>query len=97
VRLKRIGVLSCGLVCGVVNAIFGLLAGILFSFGAILGVGSPGGTEALHGLTGMALGAAAFVAVPILYGLLGLLSGMVVALIYNLAASVAGGIELDLE
>jgi hypothetical protein len=81
----------------VVNAIFGLIAGVFFSFGALFDLGGPAGTEAAQGLSGMALGAAAFIAVPILYGLLGLLSGLIVALIYNLAASVAGGIELDLE
>ena len=97
VFLNRLGVFSCAKVSGVLYAAFGLLAGMIFSFFALIGtafgLAAEGGAEALVGLF---FGVGAVIILPILYGILGFIGGVVCALLYNLAASVIGGVELEL-
>jgi hypothetical protein len=96
--LKRVGVFSCAKVSGTLYAAFGLIAGLVLSFfamiGAAIGVASEGGPEALLGLL---FGVGAVVSLPILYGVLGLIGGAIAGLLYNLVAAVIGGIEVELE
>jgi hypothetical protein len=40
---------------------------------------------------------AAIVVLPVLYGALGFIGGVISAALYNVIASVAGGIELELD
>jgi hypothetical protein len=45
----------------------------------------------------MFLGAGAVFILPIFYGVLGALIGMLVAVIYNVAARLVGGIEITID
>jgi len=94
--LNRLGVFSCAKVSGVLYAAFGLLAGMIFSFFALIGVAaglaSDSGPEALFGLV---FGVGAVIIMPIVYGILGFIGGVITALLYNLAAGVIGGVELE--
>ena len=96
--LSRLGVFSCAKVSGVLYALFGLLAGMIFSFfaliGTAIGIASEGGPEALIGLF---FGIGAVVIMPIVYGIFGFIGGAITGLLYNLAASVLGGIELEFK
>ena len=96
--LKKLGVFSCAKVSGTVYAALGLLAGMIFSFFALLGtaigIASEGGPEALIGLL---FGIGAVIVLPIVYGTLGFIGGIVAAVIYNLVAGVIGGVEMEFE
>ena len=91
VKVKRVGVMSLGKVLGVLYAMLGLIVGALFSLFSIVGaIFSPDVPGAL-GLVGVG----SIIFFPIFYGLMGLVFGMITALLYNLVASWVGGIELE--
>ena len=95
--LKRVDALSCGKVLGILYAFIGLLGGIMFTligvFGAAVGM-AQGEAGALFGAL---FGVGAVIILPLLYGAMGFIGGMLSAFLYNLVASFVGGIELDLE
>ena len=97
--VREIGVASLGKVAGIVYACLGLIIGMIVAFvsllGGFAGMANEGG--AAPGLVGMFLGAGAVIIFPILYGVLGGLVGLVVAVIYNVAARLAGGIEITID
>lgn len=98
--LKNIGVLSCGKVLGALYALLGLLIGLPIAFfsliGAIVSTGSPqSGSEGL--IFGTLFGVGAVIFLPIFYGILGFVGGIISALLYNLIARLVGGIELEIE
>lgn len=93
-ELKSIGPLSCAKVAGILYAVFGLLFGALFSLMAMLGASLGNGEEAVPGFL---MGIGAIVILPIFYGVMGAISGLVGAFIYNLIARTAGGIKLEIS
>jgi len=96
--LNRLGVFSCAKVSGVLYAAFGLLAGMIFSLfaliGTAIGLASEGGPGALLGLF---FGVGAVIVLPIVYGILGFVGGIIAAGLYNLVAGVIGGVEMEFE
>jgi hypothetical protein len=87
--IKRVGVLSLGKMFGAFYAVIGLFAGVFFAL-AIL-IAPP------NDRIPAALGILWIVFMPPLYGIVGLIAGILVAALYNLIASLAGGVELDVE
>jgi hypothetical protein len=98
-KLNRIGPLSCAKMAGVLYAALGLIFGFFVSAAALFGVaiGAAAGDEPGMAVLGLLFGVGAVVVLPIVYGLAGFLSALVGAALYNLAARVTGGIELELE
>ena len=98
--VRRIGVLSCAKVLGALYAALGLIFGAIITLmslmGAAMGAALSDGSGVGAGLFGMLLGVGAIIALPIFYGLLGFISGALMAWFYNLAAKFTGGIALDL-
>lgn len=93
--LKRLGPLSLAKVAGFLYAVMGLIAGCVFALIAVFG-GAV--SQASQGpVMGVLFGVGAIVFLPILYGGLGFLGSLLMAALYNFAASIAGGIELHLE
>ena len=103
--VKRLGVLSVakmeGLILLVVGLIIGVSYGLIFMiWGAVLASllsKSDSQAAALGGGTTIGIGLAMMVAIPIFYGVVGFIGGAIGALIYNGAARMAGGIQLELE
>ena len=85
VRLKRVGVLSAGMISGVGGAVGGLLAGgILFLMSlTMMGVAQQAnannGNDPTAAVIGMGVGA--IIVMPIAYGLFGFIGGVVYAFI----------------
>lgn len=91
--IKRIGVLKLAIFQGALMAAFGLIAALfLMMFGSMFAHLSG---QAAQGV--MAGGLVALIILPILYGILGFICGAIGAALYNLVASVVGGIEMDVE
>jgi len=92
--LRRIGVLSVGKVLACLYALLGLIIGAFMSLFALAGVAIEGPERAGPALL---VNIAAILFLPILYGALGFLGGALMAALYNLVASFAGGIEVELR
>ena len=92
--VKRIGVLSVGKVLGSLYVALGLMIGGLMSLISVIGV-AAGANDA--GPAGLLIGAGAIVVIPIFYGVIGFVGGIIMAVLYNVVASVVGGIEIELS
>lgn len=93
--VKRIGPLSFARLSGLLYGVIGLLIGGIFSLVAIAG-GLASDSPELAGF-GPVIGVAAVIVFPVLYGGLGFLTSLIMAGLYNLAAGIAGGVELDVQ
>ena len=93
--LRRVGPLSVARLAGVLYGALGLIIGGIISLLAMVSGLAPNGTGS--GGFGAVFGAAAIVLLPILYGLIGFFGTLIGSWLYNLLASVVGGIELDLQ
>lgn len=90
--VKRVGTLSLAKIMAVIYAGIGVLAGVLVAL-----VSSMGSAIQQESGFGMGFGFGAIILLPILYGVLGFIGGIISAWLYNLAAGFIGGIELDLQ
>ncbi|MEX0714561.1 MAG: hypothetical protein WD278_19650 [Pirellulales bacterium] len=92
--VKSIGVLSAGKVLGCLYVLLGLIIGAMFSLLSLAGV-AAGGQDA--GAAAFLFGIGAIVIIPLFYGTVGFIGGIIMAALYNVVASLAGGIELELS
>lgn len=93
--IKRVGVWSVAKMYGALSGAMGLLFGIILGFASMVGVGLAEGETSPF--MGVLFGAGAIVALPLFYGVMGVVVGAVGALIYNAVAAVVGGITIDVE
>lgn len=96
VVIKRIDVISCGVMLGALYVVVGLVVGAVFFLISMIGMAAGGGGAdvAVGGLIG---GVGAIILLPIFYGVMGFIGGIIGAVLYNLIAGIAGGIRIDLE
>lgn len=90
--ITRIGPLSVAKVAAAIYGLVGLLIGGVVSAISVVG-GALGGSDT--GPFGMMFGAAAVVLIPLLYGCIGAVGSLVGAALFNLAAGIVGGIEIE--
>ena len=90
--------LSCGKVLGILYALLGLLIGAIVSLLSVVGaaIGRASG-ESPEAFLGLLFGVAAIVAMPLLYGGMGFIGGLISAFLYNIVAGFVGGLEVELE
>ena len=91
-RLKQVDPLSCAKMMGALYLLGGLVLAVFFAFVALLG--AAGGNNIAAGMVGGLIGA---ILMPLFYGVLGFIIGLVMAFLYNLCAGVIGGIEMQFE
>jgi len=101
--VRRIGVFSLAkmqsLLMFVIGLIFGVIYGLIFMiFGAAITAAARGQDAALgSGISTIVVGLVMMIGIPLFYGVLGFIVGLISGFVYNLAAGVVGGIKLDLE
>lgn len=89
--LRRIDPISTAKVAGILYALLGVILGLFMAlFGSFFDAASGGGF-------GGSFGIATIFIFPVMYGLIGLIGGLISAFLYNLVAGWVGGIELDFE
>ena len=94
--VRRVGPLSLAKIMGALYVLIGLVIGGIISLISIVGGAFIPNDEA-GGLAGVLFGAAAIVILPVFYGVLGFVTSLVGAAIYNAVASVVGGVEIDVQ
>jgi hypothetical protein len=93
--ITRVAPFSAARIVGVINAVFGLIVGGMFS---LIGfAGAFANTNEGAGVFGALFGAAAIVLLPIFYGVVGFVSALVGSLIFNAAAGLVGGVEIEVQ
>jgi hypothetical protein len=90
--IKQFGVISVGKFFAVFGLVWGFFAGILLAAG-LGGMGTVLGSHTL----GFGAGIFGLIFMVIIGGIIGFISGAVVAVIYNIVLGAMGGVELDLE
>jgi hypothetical protein len=88
-RIEPMSAAKCG---GVLYALLGLVFGVIFSLLSLTGMGGAG-----MAAYGMLFGVGAIIILPILYGILGFIFLGIAAALYNVAAKMAGGLEIQVE
>jgi hypothetical protein len=101
VQIKRMGIFSCAKIYSITLAAMGLIIGVIYGLifmvvgGAMMaGGGRQSGTA---GASSLVIGLVMMIAIPVFYGVIGFIGGLIGALVYNVAAGVVGGLELELE
>lgn len=98
--IRRVGVWSVAKLYGGMLAAMGLLFGLIFALVSLLGVGLASAAHSNDNLPGGPLigamfGVGAVIALPIFYGILGIVMGALSAALYNLFAGIFGGIDIE--
>ena len=93
--IRRIGPMSIARLSGMLYAVMGLVLGGIISLIALAGgfASDAEGAEAF----GPLIGVGAVLVLPICYGLLGFVATLIAAWLYNVAADVVGGVEVDIS
>jgi hypothetical protein len=94
--VRRVKALSVGKVMGVLYAMVGLIIGAPFSLITLVGSISSVSSGQNNPFAAL-FGVGAVVFLPLLYGIFGFIGGIIMAALYNLVASIIGGIEVELE
>jgi hypothetical protein len=92
--LRSIGVMSMAKMMGTLYAVIGFLIGLLFAMLSMVGAGFA---QDGSGFFAMMMGVGGVIILPIFYGVIGFIAGVIGSALYNLIAGMAGGIELDLQ
>jgi hypothetical protein len=91
--IKSVGVLSVARIMGLIYGALGLIFMPFFLLMGVLGMVTGGGHAAISGVAGIVLA----LMIPVLYGGLGFIMGAIGALLYNVFAKWAGGIEVEVN
>lgn len=94
-QVKSIGLGSAFKLFAVLYGFLGLLIGGFISLLAMLGF-MGGAASGMEGAWAFLFGTAAIIIAPIVYGVIGAIAGTIGCLIYNIAAKISGGLEIEL-
>ena len=100
-QIKRVGVLSCAKIYSVTLAAFGIIIGVIYGliFMVVGGAMMAGGgrDSGAAGASSLVIGLIMMVAIPVFYGVIGFIAGIIGGLVYNVASGFVGGLEIELE
>ncbi|MBF0384491.1 MAG: hypothetical protein HQL27_01340 [Candidatus Omnitrophica bacterium] len=91
VKIKKMNVLSLAKLMTVIYFFFGLVSGFLFTMAHLFGISLPASAQT------NTYGAASVIVLPILYSIVGFLSGLALAFFFNIAVKFVGGLEVEKE
>lgn len=99
IKFRRVNVISFALFQAIFSVILGIVFGIFYliidaiSAPVIInGSSTPGVLSLLsHGIV------ISFILIPILFAIIGFITGIIVALVINLSLKIIGGLKMDLE
>lgn len=88
-KIKRINILAMSKVFCVLYALFGLIIGSIMTLMALTGAQPAPGSE------GTNFGIASIIVFPLLYALIGFISGAVTAYLFNMTTQWVGPLEFE--
>jgi len=94
--INRVGPVSCAKITGILYALMGLIIGAFISLFAVAG-GMLAGDRSGGGAMGALVGVGAVIVLPIMYGCIGFIATLIGAWLYNIAAGMVGGVEIDVR
>jgi hypothetical protein len=92
-KIKRVNVLSLAKLLAAVNAMLGLIQGLLVTLGSSMGVDMSQGQIPANSM----MQQFALIYFPVLYAIGGFLGGALTAFIFNHAVKFLGPLEVDIE
>ena len=95
VEITKIGVMPFAKMLAAIYVGIGLLIGLFVAVLALFGAALPSSGTSFPGLFGLMFGVGAVIFFPIMYGIMGLVIGALMALLYNFIAPKIGGIKLE--
>lgn len=99
--IRKVGVLSVAKIQAIilfaVSLIFAVPLGLFFIIFGLIGAGAGGDAGFAMAGGGIVMGLVYMIALPIMYAVIGFISGLIGALAYNLVAGMVGGIEIEVE
>jgi hypothetical protein len=96
--IRKVGIGSVVKVFGVLYGLLGFVFGAFFAMFALVGLGAASASnEDVPGWLGSLFGIGAIVILPIVYGIMGAIGGVLMAALYNLVASITGGLEIEVQ
>ena len=93
--IKRVHPVSFAKISATLYALMGLIIGAVVTLISLAGGFTSSSSQGAG--FGMMIGAGAIVILPIMYGALGFIVTLIGAWLYNLAAGIVGGIEMDTQ
>jgi hypothetical protein len=95
--ITRVGPLSLAKVAGLLYVVIGLIAGALFSLVAMAGaaIGAGSGVNQDGAVFSAIFGIGAIILLPICYGIFGFIGTLIMAWLFNVAAGIVGGVEVE--
>jgi hypothetical protein len=93
--ITRVAPVSAAKIAGMLYVIVGLVIGAFVSLAAIVG-GMAANQEGSGGL-GVIFGAGAIILLPLLYGCMGFVMTLLMTWLFNVAAGITGGVEVDVR
>jgi hypothetical protein len=93
--ITRVNAFSVAKVAAVLYAGIGLIAGALFSLLGMAGLGAALAGQEGAGFLSMLFGVGAIIIMPICYAIFGFIGSFIFASIFNVAAGMTGGIEVE--
>lgn len=96
--IKRVGVVSLAKILGILYGGLGLIFGAIFALISLSGgaLGAAAGEELGIAGLGVLFGIGAIVFLPIFYGVIGFIGGLISGSLFNLAANLAGGLQVEI-
>jgi hypothetical protein len=93
--ITRVNPVSAAKVAGLLYVVVGLIAGAFISLVAMGGaaIGAAAGEDAP--MFGALFGVGAIVLLPIFYGVFGFIGTLIMAWLFNVAAGMVGGVEIE--
>ncbi|WP_406657635.1 hypothetical protein V7O62_03510 [Methanolobus sp. ZRKC2] len=91
-HVTGIGVFSLAMITGAINTILGLIYGVLMALMAMRTFSIMGGFS-----TGLLSGVGIIIIMPIVYGIVGFIIGMISAIIFNVVTGFTGGLEIEVK
>jgi predicted lysophospholipase L1 biosynthesis ABC-type transport system permease subunit len=99
--LKKIDIMSFAKFQTILMAMIGLLVGVMVAFFGFIFQAFAGRfiEEGAHdfGMFGMGLGMAALFILPLIYAVMGFITGVIGGALFNLVCKISGGIKVELE
>jgi len=92
--ISRVAPLSVAKIAGLLYLVIGLIVGGLFS---LIGLGGAMAANQDYGPLTVLFGAGAVILLPICYAIFGFLMTLIGAWLFNVAAGIVGGVEVEVK